>query len=199
MKNNIIKYMACAAMALGLAATVQAATITGGISLAGGPLVVNTGDLATGTAVTGFGSVGVTSVSGSYASIVVAPGAGTPYVYTQGFTFLPSPGLPTGPVNIWAFYGNNGITVYDFWLSTVQTVSQGILPNGTHFLDVSGMGTLDIGGDSVLGSYTLTANSASSTFSFSSSNGAQVPDGGMTVMLLGAALSGLALIRRKLA
>ena len=48
-------------------------------------------------------------------------------------------------------------------------------------------------------SYTCTLNSLGGTFTFSSSNGCTCPDGGTTAMLLGAALSGLALLRKKLA
>jgi hypothetical protein len=48
------------------------------------------------------------------------------------------------------------------------------------------------------GTWIFSGNQSGGTLSFSTSNG-NVPDGGMTVMLLGAALSGLALIRRKLA
>jgi hypothetical protein len=103
-----------------------------------------------------------------------------------------------GAIRIWRF--DIGSTAYWFDLGSIQSVSQGYDVHGNSFLDIVGMGTLDVtGSDPTAGSYTLTANSASASFSFSSSNGAQVPDGGMTVMLLGAALSGLALIRRKLA
>src|ERR1035441_5269659 len=113
MKNNMIKYLACAAMALGLAANVQAATITGGISLAGGPLAVNTGDLATGTKVTSFGSVGITSVSGSYAGLIVAPNPGTPTVFTGGFTFVPIG--PIVPTELWTFWGPGATVLYSFY------------------------------------------------------------------------------------
>ena len=198
MKNNMIKYLACAGMALGLAATVQAATITGGISLSGGPITVNTGDLATGTVVTGFGSAFVSSVNGSYAG--VGTGTLSPTVFTAGFTFVPP--TPAG-AEIWSFWGPNpsgpGTVVFDFLLNSIQSVSQGIDVNGIHFLNVSGTGTLQIGGlTDTPGSYLLTANSANETFSFSSSNGT-LPDGGTTALLLGAALSTLGLIRRKLA
>ena len=71
---------------------------------------------------------------------------------------------------------------------------------------ITGLGTItDItSGDSVAGAYTFTFNKATiggtTKFSFSVTDvAASVPDGGTTVMLLGAALSGIALIRRKLA
>jgi len=184
MKNNMIKYLACAAMALGLAATVQAAQmITGGISLSGG-YTLNTGDLGSATGFTAFNNVVVASgATGSYAGM---DGDG---VLMYAFTFSPAT-IPVSPL----------------WLTTPAGVSHSFdltsMTVGTHtssVLDISGSGILHIDGYAdTPGAWTFTANSLGGTFSFSSSNGA-VPDGGMTVMLLGAALSGLALIRRKLA
>jgi hypothetical protein len=191
MKSSM-KYLVTAVVAAGLTVTAQATSITGGISLAGGPVAVNTGDLATGTTITSFGTVTTTSVSGDYMPVT----AGTPVTTLTGFQFKPTLS-PNPTVNVWGF--TFGGKTYSFDLSNVQNVSQGIDMNGTHFLSITGTGTLHISGlTDTAGSYLLTANSAASTFSFSSSNGA-LPDGGTTVMLLGAALSGLALIRRKLA
>ena len=196
MKSNIRKCVASVALAMGMSLTMQAASITGGISLAGGPIGVNSGDLATGTAVTSFGVVHVSNVNGDFTPAV----AGTLVTTTTGFTFLP--GLSPSPaLNVWSFaVGGN---TYSFDLGVINNVSQGVMANGTHFLNISGSGTLHITGfTDTPGSYIFTANSAAETFSFSSSNGAQppsVPDGGTTAILMGVALSGLALLRRKLA
>lgn len=190
MKNSVLKYFFCGAMALGLAATVQANNITGGISLAGGPIATSPSDLALATSITSFGTVRTTDVSGDYSSVPF----GTTVPTTTGFTFLPNLS-PNTVMNVWDFTYNG--KDYSFDLSAIQSVDQGVNANGTHFLTISGTGTLHITGfTDTPGSYLFTANSASSTFSFSSSNGA-LPDGGATAMLLGAALSGLALIRRK--
>jgi hypothetical protein len=185
----------------GVAATLMAFSaaavpITGGISLAGGPVAVNSGDnLSTATAIINFGTVAVTGSSGTYATLNGGIPNFTPVTTTTGFTFLPTLS-PNPTVNVWSFVylGNT----YSFDLSSIQSVSQGFDVNGNQFLDISGKGTLHITGfTDTIGSYIFTANSASDTFSFSSSNGA-VPDGGTTVMLLGAAFAGLALLRKKL-
>jgi hypothetical protein len=197
MKNNIIKYMAGAAMALGLAATVQAApmgTITGGISMSG-TYTVTGGNLGAATSFATFSLATIAGApTGSYAGLAGDLVALTPFTFGSG----------TGP---------RPISVTPLWLTTPGSASYSFdltsLSVNTHtgsVLDMSGAGTLhiptDINGNSwtdTPGDWVFTANSLGGTFSFSASNGALMPDGGMTVMLLGAALSGLALIRRKLA
>jgi hypothetical protein len=189
MKNKSLILAGVAATLMAFSAA--AVPITGGLSLAGGPVVVDTGSLATAQAITSFGNVAVTSAGGSYASITPF----TPVTTTTGFTFLPTLS-PNPTVNVWSFVF--GGKTYSFDLSSIQSVSQGFDVNGNQFLDISGKGTLHITGfTDTIGTYIFTANSASDTFSFSSSNGA-VPDGGTTVMLLGAAFAGLALLRKKL-
>ena len=207
MKNNMIKYLACVAVALGLAATVQAAQITGDISMSGGPLVVSGpsgNNLADATTIVSFGNVAVTQGHGTYATIPTQGNPLTPQVFTTGLTFasaVNTPGL-VGTPGIWSFWGPalGGTTLYDFYLSSIQTVSQGTNPNGTEFLSLSGMGLLQVTGyDNTMGTWSFSANSAGTSFSFSSDNNVVVPDGGTTALLLGAALSALGLIRRKLA
>jgi hypothetical protein len=69
---------------------------------------------------------------------------------------------------------------------------------GPDTLTLDGSGTLMIDGyDATPGSWIMTLNQADGSFSFSSSNGA-VPDGGMTVIMLGLGLCGIGMIRRKL-
>jgi len=176
--------MACAAMALGVAATVQAATITGGISLSGG-YTLNTGDLGSATGFTAFNNVVVASgATGSFA------GMDGDAVLMNGFTFSPA-NVPVSPLWLTTPYG----VMHDFILTSMTVTT-----HTSSVLDISGTGTLQIAGyTDTTGDWTFTANSLGGTFSFSSSNGAQVPDGGTTSLLLGAALSALGLIRRKLA
>jgi hypothetical protein len=185
MKNNILKYMACAAMALGLAANVQAAQmITGGLSLSGG-YTTDSGVLGTATAFTAFNNVVVASgATGSYAGL-----AGTP-VTMFGFSFNPAT-LPVTP--LWVTSPGGIFYTFDLTSMTVTT-------HTSSELDISGSGMLRITGFAdTVGTWQFGANSLGDTFSFSSSNGANVPDGGTTALLLGAALSALGLIRRKLA
>jgi hypothetical protein len=70
-------------------------------------------------------------------------------------------------------------------------------------LELTGTGMFSIIGgnpnDNTLGTWQLGFGESGASFTFQSTAATGVPDGGMTVMLLGAALSGLALIRRKLA
>ena len=166
----------------------QAVPITGGLSFGGG-FTTDTGDLNTahtlffGT----FPDIFITSVNGSYSG--VPTGMSSPPDLTQNpVTFDPFT-VPVIP--LWSFtYA--GLT-YSFDL-----LSGFIFDRGTDTLTLMGSGMLMITGyDPTQASWILTANQAEGTFSFSSSNGA-VPDGGMTVVMLGLALCGIGMIRRKL-
>jgi hypothetical protein len=68
------------------------------------------------------------------------------------------------------------------------------------FIVIEGTGMAKITGyEDTDGEWIITANKRGGSFSFASSASAPTPDGGLTLILLGGALSGLALIRRKLA
>jgi hypothetical protein len=54
------------------------------------------------------------------------------------------------------------------------------------------------GFDPTPGTWTVTLTQSGASFAFGSTAAPNVPDGGMTLMLLGSALTGLALIRRKI-
>jgi hypothetical protein len=184
MKNNIIKYMACAAMALGLAATVQAAQITGGVSLGGGTLTTDSGNLNGAHSLSFSGITTVVNASGSYTGIL------GDQVEMFNLTFNPAP-LSGTPV----WLTTPGGVAYYFLITSLNIDNQ-----TSSVLDLSGTGTLHIDGDTdTIGGWVFTANSLGDTFSFSSSNGVNVPDGGTTALLLGTALSAMGLIRRKLA
>jgi hypothetical protein len=90
-----------------------------------------------------------------------------------------------------------GTTVYSF---TVGTVNQ-TLGSGNVTLDLSGSGTLSDSispSDNTAGTYTLAFGSSGPAFTFASTAASNLPDGGATVLLLGAALSAMGLLRRKL-
>jgi hypothetical protein len=196
MKNNIIKYLVCTGMALGFAASVQAISITGGLHMTGVSTLDNQ-NLGLATKATAFASVLTQplTATGSYAGI------GTDSVTFKPFSWNPS----SAPIAaLWKFTDLGTTWVYQFDLGTITGVTQ-----NSSFLNISGTGNLTITGagspyTTTLGAWTFTisnpggGNSQSFNFGFDSANNA-LPDGGMTVMLLGAALSGLALIRRKLA
>ena len=166
----------------------QAVPIVGGISLAGG-YVTNTGNINTATAFTSFPFVIVTGVSGSYTG--VGTGLGSPVVTMNPFSFNPFSSSVT-PLWTFMFAGST----YSFDLTLLSLTQQG---NNT--LTLNGTGTLHITGfTDTPGTWVFTANQASDTFSFSSSNAAVAvaPDSGSAVALLGIALAGIEGVRRVL-
>jgi len=164
----------------------QAGPIVGGISLAGS-YATNTANVNTATAFTSFPFVIVGSVSGSYTG--VPTGLSSPVVTMTPFSFNPFSASVT-PLWTFMFAGST----YSFDL----TVLSSRLQPGDNTLTLKGTGTLHITGfTDTPGSWIFTANQASGTFSFSSSNGA-VPDSGSAVALLGIALAGIEGVRRAL-
>jgi hypothetical protein len=162
----------------------QAVPITGGISF-GGDFTPNTGDLNTATSISFTSFVFATSVSGSYSSVPT-------FDLSLGIIHNPITFDPfTAPVTpLWSFT-YMGLT-YSFDLLSLT------FDRGPDTLTLDGSGTLMIDGyDATPGSWIMTLNQADGSFSFSSSNGA-VPDGGMTVIMLGLGLCGIGMIRRKL-
>jgi hypothetical protein len=138
----------------------------------------------------------VSSGTGSYATTAGAS------VNFNNFTFFPLASQST-PVNpLWSFV-SGGFT-YSFSLANIG--SESVTAN--EFLTMTGTGTVSITGagspfDSTVANWSFTitdtsgGNSGSFVFGFAQSD-TSVPDGGMTIMLLGAALTGLSLIKRKL-
>jgi hypothetical protein len=172
---------------LALSSSAYAAGIVGGISLAGG-YTVNTGNLNTATAFTSFSGFS-TGGSGNFSPVV----AGTAVTMTP-FSFNPFPGAGVTP--LWTV--TVGPNTYSFNLSPPITVVQ----PGDNTLELKGTGVLNITGFTATpGIWIFTGNSAGGTFSYSSSNAANVPDGGATLALLGVSFLGLGgvsrLVRRK--
>jgi len=185
MKN---KWIMIAGVITAMAVTsVQAIPIVGGISLSGNYTVNGGGDLDIATAFTSFSGVEVTSMGGSYVGAGIT--ATTPGSVTMNtFSFNPFPVLGLSPM----------------WTTTVGTLASFDLfspisvVQGSDALTLSGVVILHLAGyDPTPGTWVFTANQGGDSFSFSSSN-ASVPDGGSTAMLLGAALSAVALLRKKL-
>jgi len=191
--KNLTKTM-LAALATGLLSCAlfsqqaQATAIQGNINFAGG-VQFDTNSLATATQVTTwfdvFNNAGFTSVApggtGDFAGI--APG--TQATMAQPWIFTPSTPTP----GLWSVGG----FTFDLLTSTVVT------QNNT-FLNISGTGIVSGNGfDATSMAWSFTAQSANgrprTIFSFSA-NGVAVPDGGTTVMLLGAALGMLGMARR---
>lgn len=183
-KLSSLKALAvCGAMA---AFNIQAAQITGGVLFTGGSLTVN-GSLQTATAFTGFSGskVMLGGQSGSYASVPT----GTAVAWTP-FTFSPS--LFPNPVSpLWTF--TIGPTTYSFEATSVTMVQQ-----SPGFLNVKGAGIAHIDGYAdTPGNWYIHSTGRSTFFTFGAGSNA-VPDGGMTVALLGAAAGVLGLLRTRI-
>jgi hypothetical protein len=192
--KNIIKMAGVAAEALAETSTLQATNITGNIGFTGS-VTYDTSSAGTATEVTGWVNPQV-----------------SPSVPTGTFFGVVLPGqLVTFTTGDWLF--NDSATINPFWmvdgftfeLTSSHIVSQGVVstPGTDGYIIVSGTGMVSGNG------YTPTVMNWSFTsqdpiagqnpdsWSFSASANS-VPDGGATVMLLGIALSGVALLRKKL-
>jgi hypothetical protein len=184
MKSKLIKLLIVGAVIafVGSSVPVQAIPIVGDISF-GGSYTVDNPNLTIATKFITFSSVIVIPIEhGDYVGT-----AGNSVTFTP-FTFSP----PTTPVvPLWTF--TIGPTTYSF-----NALTMTVPYKSSSLLDIQGTGTAYITGrDPTPGIWNVTANKAGASFSFSSS--AAVPDGGTTVLLLGAALSALGLIKRRLA
>ena len=191
MKNltkTILAVLATGVLSCGIfSQQAQATAITGDIQFAG-ETQFDTNSLATATRVVtwfdvfhnaGFSSV--TSGTGDFAGI--APG--TQAAMAQPWIFNPSTPTP----GLWSVGGFS----FDLLSSTVVTQNAGMLfITGTGIVSGNGF-------DPTSMDWSFTTQSAGghtrTTFSFSA-NGQTVPDGGTTVMLLGAALGALGMARR---
>jgi len=187
--------IAGAAAVLALAQTSQATPITGNIGLAGS-VTLNSGAVGTATGVIANGwngtQVTVNSTSGSF---TIVP-AGTPVVMSSSaWTF------GTGLANFWSI--PSILPTYTFTL-----ISSSIAPSSPGFLNILLSGTVSDGvpadTSSLFGSLSIQDPAANGTTTFTESlsfhsQPPATPDGGTTVMLLGAAFSGIALLKRKLA
>jgi hypothetical protein len=191
MKNKLMIVTAAVAALVGLSASVQATPINGYISFNGSFSFANgtSPDLSTPT----FLNVGGLSVDPSNTGGALA-GAGILSFYTPIGVNANAQNL----VNQELWSVNAGGLTYSFYVSSVlQTLNSPL--NTT--LTLSGNGTLeDSNGaqDNTPGAYTLTFGVNGAAFNFGGTTANVVPDGGATVMLLGAALSVMGLLRRKL-
>jgi hypothetical protein len=193
--KNIIKMAGVAAVALALTSTLQATQITGNIGFTGS-VTYDTSSPGTASEVTSWVAPTIVSPSlptGTFSGVVL-PG--------QNVTFTSS---------IWTFADST--TINPFWmvdgftfeLLNSHIVSQGV-DSGKGFVVVSGTGIVSGNGFTPT---TMTwsfesqdppagANPISWSFAASANSVSTVPDGGATVMLLGIALSGVALLKKKL-
>jgi len=178
--KNIIKFVAVAAVAVALTQTVQAVPITGNVGFSG-KVQLNSGSVQTATQAIAWFNTVVNGQSGSFSGV--------------------SDGTSVAIAAPWSF--NSGL-VNNFWSVggfTFNLTSSSIFSQDSLFLNVILTGTVTAAGfdaTAFTGTFQVAnpPSNGQTTFterlSFNS-----VPDGGTTVLLLGAALSGLALVKRK--
>ena len=94
-------------------------------------------------------------------------------------------------VNEWSF--SSGGNTYSF---NLETLTSATTTHGT--IAMSGTGTAFInGGQATAATWALQGTGTNFTFNFSSSSTSAVPDGGSAVALLGIALAGIEIVRRR--
>jgi hypothetical protein len=155
--------------------------IQGNITFSGGA-TLDTGDANTAHAVTSFVNTVVQSVSGDFDTFINPLDLAT---FSASWVFDPSTPTP----GLWTAGG----FTFALLTSTIDMRSGGTL-------SVKGTGTISGNSfDPTVGTWSFTTQnpSANGTFSFSAS-GLSVPDGGSAVALLGLALMGIEVLRRKL-
>jgi hypothetical protein len=174
-----IKNTLAIALAVGLGLSAQATPITGGLSFAGN-YTPNNSDLTVATSIT-FGSTFVTSANGTFA--IFAPGS--PVAVFSPLAINPT---VTPVIGLWSI----GIYSFDAF-SLVQSAQTATT------LTLTGTGVIHNGNpqEDAAAQWIATFNTLSGTYSWSASTGT-VPDASSTLMLLGGAMTGIGLIRRKL-
>lgn len=176
---------------VGVVPSIEAVPITGSIDIQGGGALLTPAGAPLGTA-TGVDATNgvVSSGNGSFAGT-----AGTS-VNFEPFTFNPA----TTPVSLWSF--TIGSLTYSFDLTSMVVGT-----DNSSLLTITGSGTLTITGDGsnwdpTTGNWAYQIASATSPYAgdgvFSYDSNTTVPDGGLTVILLGSALSGLTMLRKKI-
>jgi VPDSG-CTERM motif len=190
LSKTILAVLATGVLSCGLfSQQAQAAQINGDVQFAG-EVQLDTNSLATATTVVtwfdvfhnaGFSSV--TSATGDFGGIAPGTQASMP----NAWIFNPSTPTP----GLWSVGG----FIFDLLSSTIVTQT-------AKNLSIEGSGIVSGNGfDNTAMNWSFTTQSAGgvtrTTFSFSA-NGLAVPDGGSAVALLGLALTGIEILRRKL-
>ncbi len=187
MRNKLLKMTVALAAVVGLSASVQAIPISGSIGFDGHYTSNATGDdMSTAT------SVNITHIDS-----VVGTGDLSGATVANS-TFLTPVGVNANQVNLptetlWTTDSGT------YWF-VIGTESQSLSGVGNSVLTLFGTGTLKDGtpADDASGTWNLSFTASGASFKWSSTTSSNIPDGGATVILLGAALSAMGLLRRKL-
>jgi hypothetical protein len=179
-----------------LTTAAQAVQINGSISFAGGATLIPPG-VATATQVDfGVGpNARVSAVSGDYLPVPAG-------IFGQTVTFTSFVFDPFAPLAVIWTFDHDGWT-YAMSADTVTQLERSTSP-APAILNLKGSGIATITGaganfDPTPGIWNVSVTEAGTSFSFAGASVVKgVPDGGLTLAMLGLALSGLALMRRKL-
>ena len=164
----------------------KAVPVTGEVRFAGTAMVN-----AFRTAFTSFQDVfvlpGAANATGDFAGTNGTPVTMTPFQYNP----FAGPVIP-----LWTFTFGGSTYSFDLLAAVAER-------NDANFIVITGTGNLRISGaitrDTTFGVYRLTANNSDNGFDFGfSSSTASVPEGGSAIALLGVALLGVEVARRKL-
>jgi len=194
--KKMMKFAGVAALALALSQTLQATTISGNIGFTGGA-VLNGSSAANATGVTSWISPVVNLVSGSFATIPTTPSPTVPVTFAAPWSFN------SGASPFWTVTYGGETFIFNLLASSIT--AQGGTPGVSGFVIVNGTGTVSGSGNITYAptamSWSFTSQDPAvthgpETFTFSASASA-IPDGASTAMLLGLALSSVALLKRK--
>jgi hypothetical protein len=183
--KSMLAGLSVGAMALMLALSqAQANEISGDIGFSGTyslPAGQNLGDA---TELVNISAV-VVSKSGSYAPITMFTSA----AFANPLHIKPATPAPL----LWTVI--SGGNTYTFGATTSSVSEQGAGPSGGYVLDMGGTGWAEIDGiDKTYGTWLVTASQSGMALGFEST-GSVVPDGGMTLGLLGSVFTGLTGLR----
>ena len=190
--KKMLKFAGALAVAFALTQTIQAVPVTGAIGFHGS-VTYDTSSAGDAHQVTSWITPLTGTSSGSFAGIA----GNTAATFAAGIWNFAYGG--PGINNFWSVGG------FSFQLLSSFVFAQGGTPGQNGFVVVNGTGIVTGNGytpTSMFWSFTSqdpATGSNPDTWTFSASSNANgVPDGGATVMLLGIALSGAALLRKKL-
>ena len=206
--TKMIKFASIAAAVLAWGQAVQATSITGSIGFSGSVVYNSGSDPGTASAVTSWISPVVSGVTGTFlAPSPFAVAKNTPVTFAHGNWNFNTP--TTSPIdNFWSVGGFTFELLTSFVVTEVPTeVVSGVTIYGYVIVDgtgiVSGHGYTPTVMSWTFSSYDPATGSNPTSWSFGAQDStlaapSAVPDGGSTVLLLGLALSGVALLRIKL-
>jgi len=186
MKMKLITIAGAALLCMALAQSTQAVLITGNMGFTG-RVTYDTTSAGTATEVVNWVTPTVNGTSGAFTTIANGTSVN-----------LVSPWFFNTASAINSFWSVGGFT---FQLLSSSVTAQGsgslgwVIVNGTGIVTGNGYDATVLGWSFTSQDPSVTQNPTTFTFSASANS---VPDGGATVMLLGIALSGVALLKRKL-